>query len=145
MLFLSGFSWDHIFNPISLTDLVVFILAIPVIYHLIQELFLKNKLLQIKALKIYSFACVSFYVLWCLVDIIGFALNMANISGYMAYMLYLNGILFLAPVLYVFTKDIFVKSKAPRYIFIAYVVLIFILFPIPGELNDIGFYDTTSN
>ena len=59
----------------------------------------------------------------------------------MAYMLYLTGMLLLAPVLYSFAKNIFLKSKIPRYIFIVYVVLILILSPIPGELNERGFYD----
>jgi hypothetical protein len=70
---------------------------------------------------------------------------MGHISGIMAYMLYLNGLLFLAPVLYILAKDIFLKSKGPRYIFIAYIVLLFILAFIPEQLNKIGFYDTTSN
>lgn len=115
---------------------------IPVIYHLIQDLFFKNKPDQNKALKIYAFAFVCFYALWCFVDIIYYALNMGHISGYMAYMLYLASMLFLAPVLYIFTKNIFLKSKAPRYIIIAYIASIFILSVIPGELNERGFYDT---
>ena len=89
---------------------------IPVIYHLIQDLFFKNKPDQNKALKIYAFAFVCFYALWCFVDIIYYALNMGHISGYMAYMLYLASMLFLAPVFYIFAKNIFPKSKAPRYI-----------------------------
>jgi hypothetical protein len=67
---------------------------------------------------------------------------MGHISGYMAYMLYLTGMLFLAPVLYFFAKNIFLKNKTSRYILIAYIALILMLFPIPGELNKSGFYDT---
>ena len=145
IFFLVGFLWDHVFDNIPLTDLAMFILAMPVIYHLIQDLFAKAKSHQNKALKIYSFAYICLYVLWGLIDIVGFAFTMGHISGLMAYLLYLNGLLFLAPVLYILAKDIFLKSKAPRYIFIAYVVLLFILASIPEQLNEIGFYDTTSN
>ena len=125
----------------SFSRSVLLLLTIPVIYHLIQDLVVKNKPDQNKAFKTYSFAYVCFYVLWCLADIIYFALNMEHISGYMAYMLYLTGMLLLAPVLYSFAKNIFLKSKIPRYIFIAYVILILILSSIPGELNETGFYD----
>ena len=86
---------------------------IPVIYHLIQDLFFKNKPDQNKALKIYAFAFVCFYALWCFVDIIYYALNMGHISGYMAYMLYLASMLFLAPVFYIFAKNIFPKKQSP--------------------------------
>ena len=133
-------------NDITLNDpfrcSVLFLLTIPVIYHLIQDLVVKNKPDQNKAFKTYSFAYVCFYVLWCLANIIYLALNMGHISGYMAYILYLTGMLFLAPVLYIFAKNIFHKNKTPRYILIAYIVLILILFPMPGELNERGFYDT---
>tara|TARA_Y200000002_G_scaffold346931_1_gene321814 strand:+ start:324 stop:752 length:429 start_codon:yes stop_codon:yes gene_type:complete len=140
-----GFYWDHVFDNIPLTDLAMFLLAMPVIYHLVYDLFVKDKSGQNKALKIYSFAYICLYVLWGLIDIVGFAFSMGHISGLMAYLLYLNGLLFLAPVLYILAKDIFPKSKGPRYIFIAYVVLLFILAFIPEQLNEIGFYDTTSN
>ena len=126
-------------NPLRRYGLIL--MTTPVIYHLIQDLVVKNKPDQNKAFKTYSFAYVCFYVLWCLADIIYFALNMGHVSGYMAYMLYLTGMLLLAPVLYSFAKNIFLISKIPRYIFIAYVVLILILSPIPGELNERGFYD----
>ena len=126
----------------SLSRSFLVLLIIPVIYHLMQDLFFKNKPDQNKALKIYAFAYVCFYALWCFIDIIYYALNMGNISGYMAYMLYLTGMLFLAPVLYIFAKNIFHKNKTPRYILIGYIFLILILFPMPGELNESGFYDT---
>lgn len=133
---------NHIASNYSLSRNLLVLLIIPVIYHLILELFFKNKPNHNKALKIYAFAYVCFYALWCFIDIIYYALNMGNISGYMAYMLYLTGMLFLAPVLFIFAKNIFLKNKTPRYILIAYVVLILMLFPIPGELNESGFYDT---
>ena len=133
---------NHIASNYSLSRNLLVLLIIPVIYHLILELFFKNKPDHNKALKVYAFAYVSFYALWCFIDIVYFAFNMEHISGYMAYMLYLTGMLFLAPVLYFFAKNIFLKNKTPRYILIAYVVLILMLFPIPGELNESGFYDT---
>ena len=133
---------NHIASNYSLSRNLLVLLIIPVIYHLIRELFFKNKLDQNKAFKIYAFGYVCFYVLWCFVDIVYFAFNMGHISGYMAYILYLTGMLFLAPVLYIFAKNIFHKNKTPRYILIAYIVLILILFPMPGELNERGFYDT---
>ena len=133
---------NHIASNYSLSRNLLVLLIIPVIYHLILELFFKNKPDHNKPLKIYAFIYICFYALWCLVDIIYYALNMGHISGYMAYMLYLSGMLFLAPVLYFFAKNIFLKNKTPRYILIAYVVLILMLFPIPGELNESGFYDT---
>ena len=145
MLLLIDFYQNRYFDHIPLTNLAGILLALPVIYHLIRELFFKNKLAQATALKIYSFAYVCFYVLWGLIDIVGFAFTMGHISGLMAYLLYLNGLLFLAPVLYILAKDIFLKSKAPRYIFIAYVVLLFVLANIPEQLNEKGFYDTISN
>ena len=145
MIFIAGFYLDYFFDNMPLTDLTMLILAVPVIYHLTHDLFVKDKSTQNKALKMYSFAYVCIYVLWCLIDIVGFAFTMGNISGLMAYMLYLSGVLFLAPVLYILAKDIFLKSKGPRYIFIAYVVLLFMLAFIPERLNEIGFYDTTSN
>ena len=140
-----GFYWDHVFDNIPLTDLAMFLLAMPVIYHLVYDLFVKDKSGQNKALKIYSFAYICLYVLWGLIDIVGFAFSMGHISGLMAYLLYLNGLLFLAPVLYILAKDIFIISKVPRYIFIAYVVLLFVLAFIPEQLNEKGFYDTISN
>lgn len=133
---------NHIASNYSLSRSLLVLLIIPVIYSLILELFFKNKQDQKKALKIYAFIYVCFYALWCLVDIIYYALNMGHISGYMAYMLYLTGMLFLAPVLYFFAKNIFLKNKTSRYILIAYIALILMLFPIPGELNKSGFYDT---
>ena len=133
---------NHIASNYSLSRSLLVLLIIPVIYSLILELFFKNKQDQKKALKIYAFIYVCFYALWCLVDIIYYALNMGHISGYMAYMLYLTGMLFLAPVLYFFAKNIFLKNKTSRYILIAYIALILMLFPIPGELNESGFYDT---
>ena len=145
MIFMAGFYWDYVFDNMPLIDLFMFLLAMPVIYHLIHELFVKSKSAQNKNLKTYSFAYVTIYALWCLIDIVSFAFTMGNISGLMAYILYLNGVLFLAPVLYVLAKDIFLKSKAPRYIFIAYIVFLFMLAFIPEQLNAIGFYDTTSN
>ena len=145
MILLIDLYQDTVFDHISLTNLAGNLLVLPVIYHLIRELFFKKKSAQTTALKIYSFAYVCFYVLWGLVDIILIALNMGHISGYMPYLMYLNGMLFLAPVLYVLAKDIFHKSKKPRYIFIAYVALVFILSPVPEGLNDIGFYDNASN
>jgi len=145
MIFTAGFYWDYVFDNMPLIDLFMFLLAMPVIYHLIHELFVKSKSAQNKSLKTYSFAYVIIYALWCLIDIVSFAFTMGNISGLMAYILYLNGVLFLAPVLYVLAKDIFLKSKAPRYIFIAYIVFLFMLAFIPEQLNAIGFYDTTSN
>ena len=133
---------NHIASNYSLSRNLLVLLIIPVIYHLMRELFFKNKPDQNKALKIYAFGYVCFYVLWCFVDIVYFAFNMEHISGYMAYMLYLTGMLFLAPVLYIFAKNIFNKNKTPRYILIGYIFLILILFPMPGELNERGFYDT---
>ena len=135
---------NHIAPNYSLHRSFLVLFIIPVIYHLILELFFKNKPDHNKALKIYAFAYVSFYALWCFVDIVYFAFNMGHISGYMAYMLYLTGMLFLAPVLYIFAKNIFLNNKTPRYILITYIVLIFILFPIPEELNKRGFYDIVS-
>ena len=135
---------NHIASNYSLSRNLLVLLIIPVIYHLILELFFKNKPDHNKALKAYAFAYVSFYALWCFVDIVYFAFNMGHISGYMAYMLYLTGMLFLAPVLYIFAKNIFLNNKTPRYILITYIVLIFILFPIPEELNKRGFYDIVS-
>ena len=145
MILLIDFYQDAVFDHISLTNLAGNLLVLPVIYHLIRELFFKNKSAQATALKIYSFAYVFFYVLWGLVDIILIALNMGHISGYTPYLMYLNGMLFLGPVLYILAKDIFHKSKKPRYIFIAYVVLLFMLANIPEQLNEKGFYDTISN
>jgi len=132
---------NHIASNYYLSRSFLVLLIIPVIYYLIQDLFFKNKPDQNKALKIYAFAYVCFYALWCFIDVIYYALNMGNISGYMAYMLYLTGMLFLAPVLFIFAKNIFLKNKTPRYILIAYIVSILMLFPIPGELNERGFYD----
>ena len=123
----------------------VLLLTIPVIYHLIQELFFKNKSAENNTLKIYSFVYICFYALWCLFDIIYHIFAMGNISGYMAIMLYATGMLFLAPVLYSFAKNLFPKSKVPLYILIAYVVLVFVAFVLPGELNERGFYDTISD
>ena len=136
---------NHIVPNYSLHRSLLVLFIIPVIYHLIRELFFKNKLDQNKAFKIYAFGYVCFYVLWCFVDIVYFAFNMGNISGYMGYMLYLTGMLFLAPVLYIFAKNIFLKNKTSRYILIAYMALILMLFPIPGELNERGFYDTITH
>ena len=70
---------------------------------------------------------------------------MGSISGYMAIMLYATGMLFLAPVLYSFAKNLFPKSKVPLYILIAYVVFVCVAFVLPGELNERGFYDTISD
>ena len=128
----------------TLTRSISIFLIIPVIYYLIKNLFVKTKSDLNRALKIYSFAYVCFYVLWCLADIVYFALNMGHISGYMAYMLYLAGMLCIAPVLYNFADNIFLKSKTPRYIFFAYIVLIFILSFIPEILNKSGFYGVIS-
>lgn len=136
---------NHIVPNYSLHRSFLVLFIIPVIYHLIQGLFFKNKPDQNKALKIYAFSYICFYALWCLVDIIYYALNMGHISGYMAYMLYLTGMFFLAPVLYIFAKNIFLKNKTSRYILIAYMALILMLFPIPGELNERGFYETTTH
>jgi len=133
---------NHIVSNYSLHRSLLVLFIIPVIYHLIREIFFKNRPGQNKAFKIYAFGYVCFYVLWCFVDIVYFAFNMGHISGYMAYMLYLTGMLFLAPVLYIFAKNIFHMNKTPRYILIAYIFLILILFPMPGELNERGFYDT---
>ena len=127
-------------NPFRRIGLIL--MTIPVIYHLIQELFFKNKSAENNNLKIYSFAYICLYVLWCLFDIIYYTFTMGSISGYMAIMLYATGMLFLAPVLCSFAKNLFPKSKVPLYIFIAYVVLIFVAFVLPGELNERGFYDT---
>ena len=126
-------------NPLRRYGLLL--LTIPVIYHLIQDLFFKNKTAKNKALKIYSLVYIFFYVLWCLFDIIYYALHMGHISGYMAYMLYLAGMLFLAPLLYSFTKNLFPESKAPIFIFIAYIILIFLLSALPEGLNESDFYD----
>ena len=130
-------------NPLRRYGLIL--LTIPVIYHLIQELFFKNKSAENNTLKIYSFVYICFYALWCLFEIIYLIFTMGSISGYMAIMLYATGMLFLAPVLYSFAKNLFPKSKVPLYIFIAYVVLIFVVFVLPGELNERGFYDTISD
>ena len=130
-------------NPFRRYVLVLF--TIPVIYHLIQELFFKNKSAENNTLKIYSFVYICFYALWCLFDIIYHIFAMGSISGYMAIMLYASAMLFLAPVIYSFAKNLFPKSKVPLYIFIAYVVLIFVAFVLPGELNERGFYDTISD
>ena len=130
-------------NPFRRFGLVL--LTIPVIYHLIQDLFFKNKSTEKNTLKIYSLVYICFYVLWCLFDIIYYTFTMGSISGYMAIMLYATGMLFLAPVLYSFAKNLFPKSKVPLYILIAYVVLTFVAFILPGELNERGFYDTISD
>ena len=130
-------------NPFRRFGLVLF--AIPVIYHLIQDLFLKNKSAENNTLKIYSLAYICFYVLWGLFDIIYYTFTMGSISGYMAIMLYATGMLFLAPVLYSFAKNLFPKSKVPLYILIAYIVLTFVAFILPSELNERGFYDTISD
>ena len=130
-------------NPLRRFGLIL--LTIPVIYHLVQELFFKNKSAENNNLKIYSFAYICLYVLWCLFDIIYYTFTMGSISGYMGIMLYATGMLFLAPVLYSFAKNLFPKSKVPLYILIAYVVLIFVAFVLPGELNERGFYDTISD
>ena len=130
-------------NPFRRFGLIL--LTIPVIYHLVQELFFKNKSAENNNLKIYSFAYICLYVLWCLFDIIYYTFTMGSISGYMGIMLYATGMLFLAPVLYSFAKNLFPKSKVPLYILIAYVVLIFVAFVLPGELNERGFYDTISD
>ena len=130
-------------NPFRRFGLIL--LTIPVIYHLVQELFFKNKSAENNNLKIYSFAYICLYVLWCLFDIIYYTFTMGSISGYMGIMLYATGMLFLAPVLYSFTKNLFPKRKVPLYILIAYVVLIFVAFVLPGELNERGFYDTISD
>ena len=130
-------------NPFRRYVLVLF--TIPVIYHLIQELFFKNKSAENNNLKIYSFAYICLYVLWCLFDIIYYTFTMGSISGYMAIMLYATGMLFLAPVLYSFAKNLFPKSKVPLYILIAYVVFVCVAFVLPGELNERGFYDTISD
>ena len=134
---------NHIASNYSLSRNLLVLLIIPVIYHLILELFFKNKPDHNKALKIYAFSYVCFYALWCLVDIIYYALNMGHISGYMAYMLYLTGMLLLAPTLFIFAKNIFLKNKTSRYILIAYIVLISMLSVIPLELNERGFYVAT--
>ena len=133
---------SHIISNHSLHRSFLVLLTIPVIYHLIQDLFFEKKRDQNKGLKIYSFAYVCMYALWCLADIMYYALNMGHISGYMAYMLYLASMLFLAPVLYIFAKKIFLNSKTSRYIFIAYMLLICVLSIIPAELNERGFYGT---
>ena len=130
-------------NPFRRFGLIF--LTIPVIYHLIQELFFKNKSAENNTLKIYSFAYICLYVLWCLFDIIYYTFTMGGISGYMAIMLYASGMLLLTPVLYSFAKNLFPKNKVPLYILIAYVVLVFVAFVLPGELNERGFYDTISN
>ena len=130
-------------NPFRRYGLIL--LTIPVIYHLIQELFFKNKSAENNTLKIYSFVYICFYALWCLFEIIYLIFAMGGISGYMAIMLYATGMLFLAPVLYSFAKNLFPKSKVPLYILIAYVVLVFVAFVLPGELNERGFYDTISD
>ena len=130
-------------NPFRSYGLLL--LTIPVIYHLIQELFLKNKSAENSTLKIYSFVYICFYALWCLFDIIYLIFAMGGISGYMAIMLYATGMLFLAPVLYSFAKNLFPKSKVPLYIFIAYVALTFGASYLPEVLNARGFYDTISD
>ena len=130
-------------NPFRRFSLVF--LTIPVIYHLIQDLFFKNKSTENNALKIYSLAYICFYVLWCLFDIIYYTFTMGSISGYMAIMLYATGMLFLAPVLYSFAKNLFPKSKVPLYILIVYVVLTFGASFLPEVLNERGFYDTISD
>ena len=130
-------------NPFRRYGLIL--LTIPVIYHLIQELFFKNKSAENNTLKIYSFTYICLYVLWCLFDIIYYTFTMGSISGYMAIMLYATGMLFLAPVLYSFAKNLFPKSKVPLYILIAYVVFVCVAFVLPGELNERGFYDTISD
>ena len=130
-------------NPLRRYGLIL--MTIPVIYHLIQELFFKNKSAENNTLKIYSFVYICFYALWCLFDIIYLIFTMGGISGYMAIMLYASAMLFLAPVIYSFAKNLFPKSKVPLYILIAYVVLVFVAFVLPGELNERGFYDTISD
>ena len=112
MIFIAGFYLDYFFDNMPLTDLTMFILAVPVIYHLTHDLFVKDKSTQNKALKIYSFAYVCIYVLWCLIDIVGFAFTMGNISGLMAYMLYLSVYCFL-PLCYIFWQKTYsLKAKA---------------------------------
>ena len=130
-------------NPLRRYGLIL--MTTPVIYHLIQELFFKSKSAENNNLKIYSFAYICLYVLWCLFDIIYYTFTMGSISGYMGIMLYATGMLFLAPVLYSFTKNLFPKSKVPLYILIAYVVFVCVAFVLPGELNERGFYDTISD
>ena len=71
-------------NPFRRYGLIL--LTIPVIYHLIQELFFKNKSAENNTLKIYSFVYICFYALWCLFDIIYLIFTMGGISGYMAIM-----------------------------------------------------------
>ena len=132
-------------NNNSLRRYGLILMTIPVIYHLIQELFFKNKSAENNNLKIYSFAYICLYVLWCLFDIIYYTFTMGSISGYMTIMLYATGMLFLAPVLYSFAKNLFPKSKVPLYILIAYVVFVCVAFVLPGELNERGFYDTISD
>ena len=130
-------------NPFRSYGLLL--LTIPVIYHLIQELFFKNKSAENNTLKIYSFTYICLYVLWCMFDIICYTFAMGSISGYMAIMLYATGMLFLTPVLYSFAKNLFPKSKVPLYIFIAYVALTFGASFLPEVLNERGFYDTISD
>jgi hypothetical protein len=130
-------------NPFRRYGLIL--LTIPVIYHLIQELFFKNKSAENNTLKIYSFVYICFYALWCLFDIIYLIFTMGGISSYMAIMLYASAMLFLAPVIYSFAKNLFPKSKVPLYIFIAYVALTFGASYLPEVLNARGFYDTISD
>ena len=102
-------------NPFRRYGLIL--LTIPVIYHLIQELFFKNKSAENNTLKIYSFVYICFYALWCLFDIIYLIFTMGGISGYMAIMLYATAMLFLAPVYTVSQKTYSLKAKF-RYIFL---------------------------
>ncbi len=106
-------------NPFRRFGLVL--LAIPVIYHLIQDLFFKNKSAENNTLKIYSLAYICFYVLWCLFDIIYYTFTMGSISGYMAIMLYATGMLFLAPCVVQFReKSIPQKQSSVIYSYCLY-------------------------
>ena len=134
-------------NPFRRYGLIL--LTIPVIYHLIQELFFKNKSAENNTLKIYSFVYICFYALWCLFDIIYLIFTMGGISGYMAIMLYASDVVSChvvsCCVIYSFAKNLFPKSKVPLYIFIAYVALTFGASYLPEVLNARGFYDTISD
>ncbi len=43
MILMAGFYWDPVFDNLPLTDLIMFLLAMPVIYHLTHDLFVKDK------------------------------------------------------------------------------------------------------
>ena len=100
-------------NPFRRFGLIF--LTIPVIYHLIQELFFKSKSAENNNLKIYSFAYICLYVLWCLFDIIYYIYYGRHIwlHGYYA----LCECHVVSCPVYIVSQNLFLKAKF-RYIFL---------------------------